>query len=105
MSGNNYNFSDPIANRDADNSSIFINTQKNISISPTLSNQTYFKENGEKYKDFKKFNRNKKSFIERPGDWVCCNCKNLNFAFRTNCNRCHLTKSENQKYFQTQGQI
>jgi hypothetical protein len=100
MSGNNFIFSESIGNRDIDNSPIFVN-----SISPKFTNKTFFKENGEKYKDFIKFNRNKKSFIERPGDWICYNCKNLNFAFRTNCNRCHLTKSENQKYFQTHGQI
>jgi hypothetical protein len=38
----------------------------------------------------------KKPFIERPGDWICFNCYNLNFAFRTNCNRCHITKKNNQ---------
>ena len=40
---------------------------------------------------------NKKMFIEKPGDWICNNCQNLNFSFRTNCNRCHMPKSENQK--------
>ena len=40
---------------------------------------------------------NKKIFIEKPGDWICNNCQNLNFSFRTNCNRCHMPKSENQK--------
>ena len=38
----------------------------------------------------------KKPLIERPGDWICFNCHNLNFAFRTNCNRCHITKKYNQ---------
>ena len=38
----------------------------------------------------------KKPFIERIGDWICFNCHNLNFAFRTNCNRCHITKKDNQ---------
>ena len=42
--------------------------------------------------------RNKnQQFIERPGDWICAKCQNLNFAFRTNCNRCHLPKNEKQK--------
>ena len=42
--------------------------------------------------------RNKKQqFIERPGDWICYNCQNLNFTFRTNCNRCHMPKIENMK--------
>ena len=51
---------------------------------------------------------NKKTFIEKPGDWICNNCQNLNFSFRTNCNRCHMPKSENQKSnqnFQMNGYI
>eukprot|EP00743_Colponemidia_sp_Colp-15_P008325 GILK01009042.1.p1 GENE.GILK01009042.1~~GILK01009042.1.p1 ORF type:complete len:386 (-),score=22.72 GILK01009042.1:280-1437(-) len=27
-------------------------------------------------------------FIARPGDWVCSNCKNVNYSFRERCNRC-----------------
>ena len=38
-----------------------------------------------------------KPFMERPGDWVCAKCKNLNFAFRLTCNRCHLQKTESEK--------
>lgn len=30
----------------------------------------------------------KKVLTERIGDWVCMNCKNLNFSFRKICNRC-----------------
>ena len=37
----------------------------------------------------------KKPIIEKAGDWICFNCHNLNFAFRTNCNICHLTKKDN----------
>jgi hypothetical protein len=44
--------------------------------------------------------RKKKHFSEREGDWICFNCDNLNFGFRTNCNRCQLTKTENQKIIQ-----
>ena len=33
-------------------------------------------------------------FIERQGDWVCKFCRNLNFAFRNECNRCHAAKKE-----------
>ena len=33
-------------------------------------------------------------FTERNGDWICKNCKNLNFKFRTECNRCKLPKKE-----------
>ena len=34
----------------------------------------------------------KKKLIERPGDWYCAYCNNLNFAFRKECNRCRLPK-------------
>lgn len=51
---------------------------------------------------FEKNKNSRKPFIERAGDWVCHKCNNLNFAFRTNCNRCHLTKSENLILFQQQ---
>ena len=36
----------------------------------------------------------KKVFTERLGDWVCIKCKNLNFSFRNNCNRCFTSKQE-----------
>lgn len=38
--------------------------------------------------------KKQKPFIERSGDWICKKCKNLNFAFRQECNRCKLPKSE-----------
>ena len=34
----------------------------------------------------------KKPYTERNGDWICLECKNLNFAFRDECNRCHTPK-------------
>lgn len=37
-----------------------------------------------------------KKIIERIGDWVCFNCKNLNFSFRISCNRCNLSKEESE---------
>ena len=45
------------------------------------------------------FNKGRKGkpFTERSGDWVCSTCKNLNFAFRTICNRCHLPKVDSEK--------
>ena len=42
--------------------------------------------------------RSAKSMLQsfRAGDWVCLRCSNLNFAFRTECNRCQKqTKKEN----------
>ena len=38
-----------------------------------------------------------KQFSEREGDWICFNCKNVNFAFRIFCNRCQLPKIESEK--------
>lgn len=38
--------------------------------------------------------KKKKPLIERKGDWSCPKCRNLNFAFRANCNRCQLSKNE-----------
>ena len=35
-----------------------------------------------------------KPFTERQGDWICRYCKNLNFAFRNECNRCGLKKKK-----------
>ena len=37
-------------------------------------------------------------FTEREGDWICSSRKNLNFAFRVICNRCHLSKNESQTF-------
>lgn len=36
----------------------------------------------------------KKPNTQREGDWVCLQCKNLNFAFRNSCNKCGNSKSE-----------
>ena len=89
-----------MVNRDINNTATFIHSSKVFSIPPFSTNESFYKENGEKCRDIKIYNKSKKSFIEKPGDWICCKCKNLNFAFRTSCNRCHLTKSVNQKCFQ-----
>ena len=43
-------------------------------------------------------------FSERAGDWTCLHCQNLNFAFRTQCNRCHLPKEKSESLiFQSNG--
>ena len=44
--------------------------------------------------------KTKKHFSERAGDWVCVKCKNLNFSFRSICNRCQITKAENDKLYE-----
>ena len=45
-------------------------------------------------------NNNRRQFMERPGDWICYYCQNLNFTFRNNCNRCHVPRIESQRLIQ-----
>ena len=40
---------------------------------------------------------NKGHKIRRQGDWVCWSCKNLNFAFRNECNICKISKEWSEK--------
>ena len=63
--------------------------KKNI-INNKNSNNEYDK-NIKKNKKEKKI-RFFKGFKERNGDWTCFYCKNLNFTFRKECNRCHRPK-------------
>ncbi len=36
----------------------------------------------------------KRNYNGRNGDWICFYCKNLNFSFRKNCNRCGIQKEQ-----------
>ena len=72
-------------------------------------NSNIYKKNDNNKMNFRQFQLNSsvmnppmerkkhKPFTERAGDWVCYKCKNLNFAFRVMCNRCHLAKNESEK--------
>lgn len=42
--------------------------------------------------------RSRFSHRYRPGDWICHNCNNVNFAFRSQCNRCHILKNEEKGF-------
>ena len=48
--------------------------------------------------NFKKKSKHKKHFKVRFGDWICPKCENLNFSFRTKCNRCGLSKGKIENY-------
>ena len=56
-----------------------------------------FFSNMPKYCYNKLYKRKQKPFTEREGDWICNSCKNLNFAFRVECNRCKLPKGADAK--------
>ncbi len=71
---------------------------KNETFKPTAVVLT--QENSANKDDFNGSNsaaKKKKPFVERVGDWNCFKCKNLNFSFRVNCNRCQMSKKESEK--------
>ena len=55
----------------------------------------------------KNYNHNYNSYInnknyyyrDQKKDWVCSFCNNLNFSFRTKCNRCKTSKEKTEKFF------
>lgn len=101
----NNNFITNISPLPFSNSNTDLNKLNNMSgdnnnniVSPNMSPLKYSHSYSPKVK--KNEVKKKKPFVEREGDWVCLNCKNLNFAFRLNCNRCHIAKGENQKIIQ-----
>ena len=65
-------------------------------IQSLLINANGFSENKIKKKKEKK--KKRINFVKREGDWICYKCKNLNFAFRSICNKCKLPKEESEKY-------
>ena len=50
------------------------------------------KNNNNVRKEHKVFDINERQYEIRRGDWFCQYCYNLNFAFRTQCNRCNNSK-------------
>ena len=37
---------------------------------------------------------------EHKDDWYCFNCKNKNYSFRLNCNRCQMKKGDSEKLYE-----
>ena len=65
-----------------------IQNEKNKEITPLVDNNYSFIP-----KNFNlKKNKVKRITEERPGDWICFFCHNLNFSFRIKCNRCGISK-------------
>ena len=61
------------------------------------SNDYLFNAKAESIKKKREERRKKKNnFVKREGDWICYKCKNLNFAFRSICNKCKLPKKESE---------
>ena len=100
LSNNNSNFITNISPLPYVNSQINLSNSNLFSNELSMSPNKYSHSHSPKPKKGEHDKKKKKPFVEREGDWICFKCKNLNFAFRTNCNRCHLTKSENQKIIQ-----
>ena len=91
---NDLNKEKEIINNDCENNktnnekmlpTVFVPTS--LIINPILKSQKNIYNN--KYQKKKQ-----KPFMERTGDWICKKCKNLNFSFRQECNRCKLPKKE-----------
>ena len=71
-------------------------TQEKIEPTMMIGTPIFFS-NIPKYNYNKIYKRKQKPFTEREGDWICNSCKNLNFAFRVECNRCKLPKGAEAK--------
>ena len=71
-------------------------THENFEPTMMIGTPIFFS-NMPKYCYNKLYKRKQKPFTEREGDWICNSCKNLNFAFRVECNRCKLPKGANAK--------
>ena len=62
-----------------------------------LNLKNKFDNNKKNVQNMKKEGKMKKSFEVRAGDWTCNNCSNLNFSFRSKCNRCGIPKVMSEK--------
>lgn len=72
--------------------------KEEISSAEPKSHNIKFSQPQKKYSKKALKEQKKKKIEERDGDWNCYKCKNLNFAFRHYCNRCHTSKKETDDY-------
>ena len=56
-----------------------------------------FEKNIIRGKNSNRFIMKTRSLNEKKDDWICFFCHNLNFSFRTKCNRCKASKNESIK--------
>ena len=77
-------------------------TPKNYKLSfnkiPKVFNRNHNNNNNYTYSNIKKniycFNN---TLRDPQKDWICSFCNNLNYSFRTKCNRCKISKEESNK--------
>lgn len=74
------------------------NCYSTMKLNPELLNSVISNYESSKSAEMRK---KKKPFVERMGDWACIKCKNMNFAFRSSCNKCNLTKVDSDMLFNT----
>ena len=65
----------------------------NIYINQMINNNSYLLNLANK----KNKGNNAANKRDQKQDWICAFCKNLNFSFRTKCNRCKVKKEESDK--------
>ena len=93
-SSNNIEYKDPFINSLIEDNDIikYFNFDNKSENKPFQKKEKYF--TNKKYKKHKKKKKiNKlKSYNIRKGDWLCPKCNNINFSFRTRCNKCDKEK-------------
>ena len=82
------------------------NKKENIQLAKNKFNSILFSQK-DNYNNFISLNcgesgsfyikKKRNNFKERKGDWICIICNNLNFAFRTQCNKCKSLKENSTK--------
>ena len=91
-----------VSNNKENNIKLYLNENLTDAINNSMDEPKLLNNDNNKKKRKNKFSKNKRNknenkqreemtqkYLEiRKGDWICQFCFNLNFAFRTQCNRC-----------------